>query len=102
MDDWRDLSADVDFSASPKIGAHDRANEMERKTSLDLLPRLDPHCSQIRLAETGLAVKFIEAGLVKPEGRKPPRQMIEAFPCRLHIPQPIANILRRQRPAMFV
>jgi hypothetical protein len=102
MDDRRDLSADVDFSASTKIGAHDRAHEMERKTSLDLLPRLDSHCSQIRLAKTGLAVQFIEAGLVKPEAREPPCQMIEAFPCRLHIPQPIANIFRRQRAAMFV
>src|SRR3984957_15496807 len=98
----RDLSADVDFSASAKIGAHDRANEMKRKTSLDLLPRLDPHCSQIRLAETGLAVQFVEAGIVKPEAREPPRQMIEASPCRLHIAQPIANILRLKRPAMFV
>src|SRR5580692_5071154 len=102
MDDLRDLAPDVNFSASAKIGAHDRANEMERKTSLDLLPRLDPHVSQICLAETGLAVQFVEAGLVKPEARESPRQMIEAFPCRLHIPQPIANIIRRQRSAMFI
>ena len=27
---------------------------------------------------------------------------VKALPCRLHIPQPIANILRRQRAAMFV
>src|ERR1700728_1418258 len=101
MDDRRDLSADVDFSASAKIGAHDRANEMERKTSLDFLPRLDSHCSQIRFAETGLAVQFIEAGVVKSEAREPPCQMIEAFPGRLHVAQTITNIVRRQRPAMF-
>jgi hypothetical protein len=85
MDDRRDLSADADFSASAKIGAHDRANEMERKTSLDLLPRLDPHCSQIRLAETGLTVKFIEAGLVEAKAGKSPRKGVEAFPGRLDI-----------------
>jgi hypothetical protein len=65
VDDWRNLSADMDFSASAEIGAHDRANEMERKTPLDLLPGLDPHCPQISLAETGLAVEFIEAGLAE-------------------------------------
>ena len=102
MDDRRDLPADVDFSASAKIGAHDRANEMERKTSLDLLPRLHAHCPQISLAETGLAIQFVKAGIVEPEAREPPRQDVETFPCRLNIAQPIADIVGRQRAAMFV
>ena len=85
VDDRRDLSANVDFSASTEICAHDRADEMERKTSLDLLPRLDSHCPQIGLAKTGLAVKLIEAGIVEPEAREPACQDVETFPRRLNI-----------------
>ena len=80
VDDRRDLSADMDFSASAKIGAHDRADEMERKTPLDLSPRLDPHCPQIRLAEAGLAIKFIKAGIVETKARR------TAAPRRRSIP----------------
>ena len=102
MHDWRDLPADVDFSASAKIGAHDRANEMERKTSLDLLPWLHAHCSQVSLAKTGLAIQVVEPGIVEPEAREPPRQDVETFPCRLNIAQPITDIVGRQRTAMLV
>ena len=102
MDDRSDLSADMDFGATAKIGAHGRANKMERKTPLDLPPRLHPHCLQIRLAETGLAIKLIEAGIVESEAGKPARQGVETFPCRLNIAQSIAHIVRRQWAAMLV
>jgi hypothetical protein len=69
VNDRRDLSPDVDFSAAAKIGAHDRADEMEEKPSLDLLRRLEP----------------IEAGLMEPKAGKPACPMIEAFPRRLHM-----------------
>jgi hypothetical protein len=53
VNDRRDLSPDVDFSAAANIGAHDRADEMEEKPSLDLLRRLEP----------------IEAGLMEPKAQ---------------------------------
>lgn len=57
----------MDLSAAAKIGAHDRANEVKRKTPLDLLPLLNPHCPEISLAETGLAIEVVKAGISETE-----------------------------------
>ncbi len=92
----------MDFGAPAKVGAHDSANELGWKIPLDLAPRLDTHCPQIRLAETGLAVEVIKAGIAEPEGGEPSRQGVETFPRRLHVAQPIADIVGRQYIAMFV
>ena len=63
---------------------------------------LIPIVLQIGLAETGLAIQVVEAGIAEPEAREPARQDVEAFPCRLHVAQPVADIVRSQRAAMFV